>query len=360
MAFKYLSDLYNFNPKIIHIDFAKSLHNALETENLFHNKPIIMHCFFHFVQCIVKYMKKYKFSKRAFEILKNIELLCFINPKYITTYSKFLEENLNELKEKQLYQYLYKNWISKKPELDNYYDIFRINNPSNTMPFFFATNNIAESLHSKLKLYLPYKRTSNINFIISMRNIINNSEIKKNDLIRKDYVTKTLISYANNINNKKYKWLEYNRFIELEKEIINKNGITESNAVNNLTDELNALNLEENNVILSQFEVSDYDNNLNNQFDIQSLDESNNSISKKEEKLENDSISSQSEDFDGDYNDIPLFDRIIEDERFINYKDIISDLKIKSGKRSEMINDNEDFIDLPLDRKVKMSYPKKK
>ena len=228
------------------------------------------------------------------------------------------------------------------------------------MPFFFATNNIAESLHSKLKLYLPYKRTSNINFIISMKNIINNSEIKKNDLIRKDYVTKTLISYANNINNKKYKWLEYNRFIELEKEIINKNGITESNAVNNLTDELNALNLEENNVILSQFEVSDYDNNLNNQFDIQSLDESNNSISKKEEKLENDSISSQSEDFDGDYNGIPLFDRIIEDERFINYKDIISDLKIKSGKRSEMINDNEDFIDLPLDRKVKMSYPKKK
>ena len=81
---------------------------------------------------------------------------------------------------------------------------------------------------------------------------------------------------------------------------------------------------------------------------------------KKEEKLENDSISSQSEDFDGDYNDIPLFDRIIEDERFRNYKDIISDLKIKSGKRSEMINDNEDFIDLPLDRKVKMSYPKKK
>ena len=118
-----------------------------------------------------------------------------------------------------------------------------------------------------------------------MRNIINNSEIKKNDLIRKDYVTKTLISYANNINNKKYKWLEYNRFIELEKEIINKNGITESNAVNNLIDELNALNLEENNVILSQFEVSDYDNNLNNEFDIQSLDESNNSISKKRRKI---------------------------------------------------------------------------
>ena len=183
-------------------------------------------------------------------------------------------------------------------------------------PFFFAINNIAESLHSKLKLYLPYKRISNINFIISMRNIINNSEIKKNDLIRKDYVTKTLINYANNIKNKKYKWLEYKRFIKLEKEIINKNGISESNAINNLIDELNALNLEENNVIPNQNEVSDNDNNLNNQIDIQSIDEANKFISKTEEKLENDSISSQSEYFDWDYNDISLFDRIIEDEKF--------------------------------------------
>ena len=149
-----------------------------------------------------------------------------------------------------------------------------------------------------------------------MRNIINNSEIKENDLIRKDYVTKTLINYANNIKNKKYKWLEYKRFIKLEKEIINKNGISESNAINNLIDELNALNLEENNVIPNQNEVSDNDNNLNNQIDIQSIDEANKFISKTEEKLENDSISSQSEYFDWDYNDISLFDRIIEDEKF--------------------------------------------
>ena len=149
-----------------------------------------------------------------------------------------------------------------------------------------------------------------------MRNIINNSEIKENDLIRKDYVTKTLINYANNIKNKKYKWLEYKRFIKLEKEIINKNGISESNAINNLIDELNALNLEENNVIPNQNEVSDNDNNLNNQINIQSIDEANKFISKTEEKLENDSISSQSEYFDWDYNDISLFDRIIEDEKF--------------------------------------------
>ena len=56
----------------------------------------------------------------------------------------------------------------------------------------------------------------------------------------------------NNIKNKKYKWLEYNRFIKLEKEIINKNYIIESNVVKNLIDELNDLNLKENNVISSK------------------------------------------------------------------------------------------------------------
>ena len=105
MVFKYLNSIYKLNPKVIHIDFAKSLKQDLEKDNLFESKPIIMHSFFHFAQCIVKYMKKYKiikskFSKLAFEILKNIELLCFINPEFIKTYSKLLEENLSEEKEK--------------------------------------------------------------------------------------------------------------------------------------------------------------------------------------------------------------------------------------------------------------------
>ena len=119
MVFKYLNSIYKLNPKVIHIDFAKSLKQDLEKDNLFESKPIIMHSFFHFAQCIVKYMKKYKiikskFSKLSFEIFKNIELLCFINPEFIKTYSKLLEENLSEEKEKNLYKYLYKNWISKE------------------------------------------------------------------------------------------------------------------------------------------------------------------------------------------------------------------------------------------------------
>ena len=75
--------------------------------------------------------------------------------------------------------------------------------------------------------------------------------------------------------------------------------------------------------------------------------------------MENDSISSQS-DFDEDYNNIPLFDRIIEDDRFFNNIDIILYIKINSVKRSEVAKINNDFIELPLDSKIKIRYPKKK
>ena len=64
---------------------------------------------------------------------------------------------------------------------------------------FYFTNNIAESLHSKLGLYLPYKKVNNNNFIISIRNVILNYETKIGNIKRKDYITKILITYAKKI-----------------------------------------------------------------------------------------------------------------------------------------------------------------
>ena len=76
--FKYLKEMYSFNPGVVNIDYSSSLTKALKTENIFENSPIIVHCFFHFCQAIVKHMKKYdiiktKMSKYAFEILKNFK-----------------------------------------------------------------------------------------------------------------------------------------------------------------------------------------------------------------------------------------------------------------------------------------------
>ena len=93
-----------FNPHIVHIDYSESLRKALLTENLFKSKPIIIHCFFHFVQNVKK-MKAYgiikKKTKYNFEIIKNIEVICLLPPKFIKTYKKFIESKLtteNEIK----------------------------------------------------------------------------------------------------------------------------------------------------------------------------------------------------------------------------------------------------------------------
>ena len=92
--------MFNFSPKVVHFDYSNSLLNALLTENLFIQKPIIIHCFFHLFENIVIYMKKYgiikkNITKYAFEIIKNVELLCFISPNFIESYGKFLKNKFS-------------------------------------------------------------------------------------------------------------------------------------------------------------------------------------------------------------------------------------------------------------------------
>ena len=84
--------MFSFNPKVVHIYFSKALRSALLTENLFKSKPIIIHCIFHIVQNVVKNMKKNgliknKINKHSFEIIKNVEILCFLPKNYIESYS---------------------------------------------------------------------------------------------------------------------------------------------------------------------------------------------------------------------------------------------------------------------------------
>ena len=143
MIFKFLNTFYKFNPEVIHIDYSKALRTALLKDNLFQTKSILNKLF------------KTKMSKRTFELLKNIKIVCFIPPTYINRFTKFLENNLIDNNEKIFMKYFKKNWIIEY-------------------------------------IYLPTKKCSNINFLIAIRNIIKNSELKKSDIIRKDYVTRTL------------------------------------------------------------------------------------------------------------------------------------------------------------------------
>ena len=139
--------------------------------------------------------------------------------------------------EKKLFLYLEKVWFSKEINYYNYYELFYNERFNEIIPHFYSTNNIEECLHSKLNFYMPTKRHTNLNFIIAIRNIILHYETKSENIIRKDFVTKSFIEYCNSIENNDFKWLttETETFKSIEKQIIRKEKSTiNADAVNEM------------------------------------------------------------------------------------------------------------------------------
>ena len=60
--------------------------------------------------------------------------------------------------EKKPYIYLENNWFCKGYKYYNYFDVFDNKSLVNILQHFFSTNNIEESLNSKLNLYLIAKK----------------------------------------------------------------------------------------------------------------------------------------------------------------------------------------------------------
>ena len=52
-------------------------------------------------------------SKKGFTILLNIQILSFLKPALLEKYIIFLEENLNDEKEINLFKYFQSYWIDK-------------------------------------------------------------------------------------------------------------------------------------------------------------------------------------------------------------------------------------------------------
>ena len=79
----------------------------------------------------------------------------------------------------------------------------------------YLTNNIVESLHSKLNFYLPKHKTNKYNFIYAIQNIIFNDSIKLSNICRFDYKTKALILLIEKEKlNDACKWIKYDNFID--------------------------------------------------------------------------------------------------------------------------------------------------
>ena len=81
------------------------------------------------------------------------------------------------------------------------------------LKLLFFSNNIFETIHNKIANHLPNSRTTKNNFKDTIKYILNTYSFKKNQFVRKDYITRTLIIIIEKFNiNNEPKFIKYDLF----------------------------------------------------------------------------------------------------------------------------------------------------
>jgi hypothetical protein len=87
-----------------------------------------------------------------------------------------------------------KNYLfNLNPQIYNYSELikyFQLKDNILYLQKLYTSNNICESINSKLKYYLPKRTTNNYDFVKSIWKVLLNDKILKNNIIRKDYKQK--------------------------------------------------------------------------------------------------------------------------------------------------------------------------
>ena len=123
------------------------------------------------------HMTNKKLNKGSLEILRKIELLCFIKPKNIKKFFEILKNNLNNnTKQNPLFDYIRKSYVKKNPVLYNISFILDDAKDKDKERYrylqkIYLTNNIEESINLTINYNLPKKITTNNDFITAVENI---------------------------------------------------------------------------------------------------------------------------------------------------------------------------------------------
>ena len=145
------------------------------------------------------------------------------------------------------------------------------NNENKYLNKFYTTNNIVESINSKLNYYLPKKSTNNIDFLNSITKLLSNSILNEKNIIRHDYVTRSILLLIEDLNfNDSLKWINYDDLNSYLRKVINKfeKNLNQNevqnylNMINDLdnTDTNNELNnTQKNNIVIEENENSEED-----------------------------------------------------------------------------------------------------
>ena len=176
---------------------------------------------------------KRKLNKFTLEIIRNLELMCFIKRIKIKAFQNIILNKLSEKNELKTFINYLKNFIFKlKYSNYNYEDIIKFyknkNNLSNNdknkiLEKLYLTNNLVESINGKIAYYLPKKPINNIAFVNTISKLLINSEFADKDIIRHDLVTKTLILIIEKLNfNDNLKLITFSDYKKFNEEIIYK------------------------------------------------------------------------------------------------------------------------------------------
>ena len=207
------------------------------------------------------------------------------------------------------------------------------------MDKIYFTNNICETIHSKINYYLPKKSTNIKDFILCLTKIFINCNNIENNLIKHDYISRTLLILIKKYDlNKNPKWITFNEYItenkKLTKKFVDENHHTDIRELINL---INNINLGKNDdEIIDNNSESDKskDNSLSEDYDINMNIKSNNSNENSYESMINEK-------------DKGINDFIKES---IN-EDIISNDKLENDK-SEHDDSEHKHFKLPLKERV--------
>ena len=298
---------------------------------------------------------KSKLNKYSIEILRNIEILCFIKKASI---KKLQDIILNKIKTNirlkpfcsYLTNYLFK-LDYKTYNYEDYLKYFDDNNDNNKyMDKIYFTNNVIESLNAKINSYLPKKIPYNNEFINCITKIFININTIGDKIIRHDYVSKTLIKLISDLNiSNSPRWITYDEYIKVNKTVtktLSEN--LDDNNLEKLMSDINDLNIEDehnNNEKNSESEKSEENMRLNN---VEKEETESNIDSYSNSFLDsNEEISDNIENNDGIK---ILMDEIESKENKIN----------EEKEEGKIIDSRNDYFQIPLHTRIKTKVDRRK
>ena len=161
----YLYENFQFLPKLFMTDFEGAMISAIKTNSYTKDNTIHLKCLFHYSQMIARRLKsagffKKKLNKKAVEIIRNLELLVFLDKKNIIDFESIIIKEISKIKNSSKFINYLKTYIFKI--INNGYNYSKIINEylegnNHSIEKLYLTNNICESINAKLNYYLPRK-----------------------------------------------------------------------------------------------------------------------------------------------------------------------------------------------------------